>query len=265
MLTLLLSLGTAHAGAWTQPAGDSYGKLTTRILVGSNAYVQGGAVPVGSYTDLSVQAYYEVGLSDHLTVVYTGTPLGRATYEDASSLYLGPNSVGLRRSLWEADLRVAVEGRVGWAEPFGQTDLATASGSDKTPEGYIYSPAVANHWVDLEIAVGRGIKNGWVTGSIGGRSSTGEGFGNAVIGFFQGGYVFKQKFVVDLHVPLYLPTNPVEVQNISGAGDTAYVGMGIGFGWWFRQRVGLSLTADGAAYADANAASPSFAVGLQFR
>jgi hypothetical protein len=266
MLVLAVSLTAAHAGAWTQPQGSHYGKLNARVIAGSQAFdLDGELQATESFSDLNIQAYYELGLTDHLTVVYSGTPLGRATYGGASSLYLGPNSVGVRGSLWDAHLKVAVEGRVGWSEPFGQTDLATTAASENTPDGFIYEPSVGNHWLDLEISAGRGVGKGWVTGSVGGRSNTGKGMGNAVIGFAQLGWVFKENIVADFHLQAYLPTTPVASVNIAGAGPTAYVSLGLGFGWWFEQHVGLALGIETAGYAISNAGAPSLTVGLQFR
>lgn len=266
MLTLFLSLSVVHAGAWTPERGDQYGKVAVRVVAGSNAFdLNGDIVPTASYSDLNVQAYYERGLSDALTLVYSGTPIGRATYGGESAPYLGPNAVGLRRSLWNADLKVAVEGRVGWSEPFGATDLAAEANSELTPAGYTYIPAVANHFLDLELNVGRGIKNGWAAGAIGGRTNTGEGMGDAVTGFAQFGWVFKQKFVADAHTSWYLPTGLVETVNVAGAGDTRYVSFGLGFGWWFRQDLGLVVGFEGAFMAESNAGTPSLSVGLQFK
>ncbi len=266
MLALILSLGAAHGGAWTPDQGDAYGKVNLRFLAGRAAYADDGeVVETGAYRDTSLRAYYELGLSDLTTLVYSGTPIGRATYEGASAQYLGPNAVGLRRSLWDHALQVAVEGRVGWSEPFGQPDLATQSGSALTPPGYAYEPSVGNHFLDLEISLGRGIKNGWVTGTIGGRTNTADVMSNAVTGVVQAGWVFQGRFELDLHVPWYLPTGPVDQVNFAGTGETSYVGVGLGFGWWFRESLGVAVAAEGVAMAQSNAATPSLTLGLQFR
>ncbi len=266
MLTLLLSLSTAHAGAWTQPQGQHYGKVNGRIVSGRSAFdLDGELVETDPFTDANLQAYYEVGLTDLLTLVYTGTPLGRVTFAGTSAPYLGPNAVGVRRALWNQHLKVAAEGRVGWTEPFSDGDLVAKSGATNTPEGFVYTPTVANHFLDLALSLGRGVGNGWVTGAIGGRVNTGEGLGEAVIGNAQFGWTFKGKFVVDAHTSWYLPNNPVEQVNISGGGDTRYFGFGFGFGWWVRPDLGLVVTAEGAPVAVSNAGSPSLCVGLQFR
>ncbi len=266
MTALVLAATAAHAGAWTQPKGEGYAKLDTRVLAGSQGFDAAGEVrSTGRFVDLSLTAYGEVGLTDDLTATYTGTPIGRASYEGAAGPYLGPNAIGLRQSLWSEHLQVAVEARVGWAEPFSDVDLAARAASSATPEGWSYVPAVGNHFVDLELQLGRGLGRFWFSGSIGGRSNTNEAMSSAVIGFAQAGVVVREALVFDLHLPFYLPTEPVTSVNIAGVGHTAYVGAGFGASWWALDRLGLHLGAEGAPYAASNAAALSLTLGIEVR
>lgn len=53
--------------------------------------------------------------------------------------------------------------------------------------------------------------------------------------------------------------------NMVGTGDTQYVGLGIGLGWWFNEHIGVATAVESVVFARANAAAPTIPLYLQVR
>ncbi|MBO6939472.1 MAG: hypothetical protein JJ863_31165 [Deltaproteobacteria bacterium] len=263
----------AAAGGWVQKEGGFYGKLTSRLLIGSAAYGAGGeSVSVPSYLDSQLNLYLEVGVHERVTVVGLLTPYGRARVDgEDSAHYLGPFVAGARVGLLtEGPTRVAVEAHYGYAPSAIGTDRlldADFTADDGTDLQVVYRPAVETHRVELQGQVGRGFAirdtPAWVTGMLGVRLNT--GFEHALTGYGQVG-VQPWRFRFDFHVSLYEPFfQTVELTNVSGVGNTRYLGAGFGIAFALSDNVGLTLDADGVFYAQSNARTPSFAFGIEGR
>jgi hypothetical protein len=272
-LTALALPSPAAAGGWVQKEGGFYGKLTSRLLIGDAAYGSGGeSVPVPTYLDSQLNLYLEVGVHERVTVVGLLTPYGRARVDgEDSAHYLGPFVAGARVGLvTEGPTRVAVEAHYGYAPPAIGTDRlldSTFVDDEGITRPLVYRPAVETHRVELQGQVGRGFSiretSAWVTGSLGVRFNS--GFEHALTGYGQVG-VQPWRFRFDFHVSLYEPFfQAVEVANVSGVGNTRYLGAGIGIAFALSDHVGLTLDADGVFYAQSNARTPSFAFGIEGR
>lgn len=99
---MILFVATALAG-WTQPAGSHYVKGGARGIVGDTAFpsypispAQEGTdgVEIGRYQDWALQLYGEYGVTDSLTVVFQGTPVGWSALEGAGTVYTGQLKAG---------------------------------------------------------------------------------------------------------------------------------------------------------------------------
>lgn len=68
-LCVIAAPGRAVAGAWTQDPGRGYAKLSLRWLPGLHySDGSGGHVPIGTYHELTVDLYAELGLARYVTL-----------------------------------------------------------------------------------------------------------------------------------------------------------------------------------------------------
>lgn len=267
LLVLLISLppALALAGGWTQPAGSAYAKLWYRGLFGSNAFGADGEtfeLP-DSFTDHAVNLYAEVGLHDNLTLVVHSNPFGRAAGSDGSTTYVGRTAVGLRGGLAMGDTRLAIEGQYSFAPDIGEESVAT--GVADTGEAFVYIPTVKTQAISGELQIGHPLSFGWLVAHAGWRGFTREGLDPVITGFLQLGWNISSSWVLDLHTNLNEPLGDVEITNVAGAGQTAYLGVGLGLSWWFSEHFALNTGFEGVAYAKSNAATPTLTLGLEYR
>lgn len=257
---LLLAPDVAQAKAWTQPEGDGYAKVWLRGIFGGDAFLADGEIAEsGGYADVSLRHYVEYGLTDKWTLLTYGAPAGFASYGDESSAYVGPLAVGLRRGLTDGPFQVAAEAHYGYAPPVGDDDLAPAGSALR------YFPTVDTHFAVGELQAGYGFDWGWTVVSAGVQWNSNDDVDTAVIGLAQLGVKLSRTVYLDVHLVPYEPLGDVEETNVAGTGQTRYLGFGIGASWWVTDSVGLSASFDGAAYAESNAATPSFSVGVEGR
>jgi hypothetical protein len=169
---------------------------------------------------------------------------------------------GVRRAILTGDVRLAVEGRYGFAPGVG--DKVVGQG---VVEGqpYVYRPALLNHQGELELQVGWGWGGGWLSGSAGAQASSAEGVDPAVIGSFQVGVKAWDAFVFDMQLWLREPLGDVTDTNVAGVGQTRYLGVGLGASWWFTQAWGVRLGLEGVFYAESNAAAAPLTLAIEHK
>ncbi|MEZ4464331.1 MAG: hypothetical protein R3F43_07395 [bacterium] len=140
---LALSGGVAHGAGWTQPAGDLYAKVWGRSLLGKGVYTAAGDIKElpESYLDEALGVYAELGLTDWLTLLAAGTPVGFSRYGDESTTYVGPLALGLRAGLAAGQTRLALALTAGDAPDVGEEQLGAgqAEGVD-----FVYIPATCD-------------------------------------------------------------------------------------------------------------------------
>lgn len=253
---MIFLLSTAVAGGWTQPEGALYAKAGYRAVMGTGGFGAGGDVVEldESYLDQLVVVYGEYGLTDSWTLVVNAAPIGHARYGDQSTLYTGPDRVGVRRAITTGAMRTAVEVRYGFTPGLGAVNLA---GGDVD-----FTPGVPGHVVEGEVQLGYGWGPNWVTASVGGRGHT--ALSPAMLAGLQVGRQWEH-LVLDLHLPATLVLGELNGWNYMGTGDTNYVGMGVGIGWWFNDTIGLSTAFEAVAFAEANRAAPTIPLYIQVR
>lgn len=249
---------SAHAKAWTPSEGDGYAKVWLRGLFGNSAFFADGSVkPVESFQDVSLRHYIEYGLTNDWTLLSHGAPAGFASYDANSTAYVGPIAVGVRRGFRAGPVQLGAEFQYGFAPPLGNTDLA-AAGSPVS-----YRPAVQNHFGVGELQAGYDLGWGWMVGSAGFQFNSADTVDPAITGFAQLGVKLTDAWLVDAHAGVYQPVEEVTVTNVSGVGQTRYIGFGLGVSWWMSESIGLSAGVDGAAATQSNASTPSFTTGVQ--
>lgn len=258
---LLLSSSTAMAaGAWSQQPGEFYAKIWNNTIVGENAYtLDGDTLELGvPYSLISLDYYAEVGLGKKLTLLSTGKPLGHARFGERRANYLGPLEFGLRRSFsLPASIETSLEAAYGF-QGVSDRNLAPPRAA------YIYAPTVPTQHVRLEVAAGRGFGWGWITGSAGTKLFSNEQISPAIIAFLQAGYQINARWQSEFHLILNQHTGTLEVLNVTGAGESNYLGFGFGFSYWLSDRFAFNFGADGGL-AQSNAAAPSLRLGFELR
>lgn len=271
-------ISSAQAGGWTQPEGEGYAKLGMRGLTGSRGFLPDGSVTGldGTFTDLRTEIYAEYGLSDRLTLVTLLAPVGLASFSgdadnaagtgDESTTYVGPLLVGARYGLkTDGALRLAIEGHVGGTPGVGDDSVGLGSSDDGDP--YSYTPAVAAMQGDLELQAGLGLSGGyWLSAGVGMRAWAADDAERdpAVTGSFQVGWA-SGTIVVDLHMNLLQPLGDVEAFEVAGTAQTAYLGIGPGFSWWFNPAWAMHVGLDSVLFAEANAAAAPVVLAVEHR
>ena len=261
---LALSPSLALAAAWTQPAGGAYAKLSYRGLFGSGMFDLDGEIVElpDSFTDHAVNLYAELGLLDDLTLIVLSNPFGMASSGDESTTYVGRSAIGLRAGRAFGTTRLAIEARYGFAPDIGETSVATGVVDGKP---YTYVPTVQTQSYTGEVQVGQPLSFGWLAASVGIEGYSRAGLDPAVIGFGQLGWSMNDTMTLDLHLNLHEVLGDVTAINVAGAGQTRYLGLGLGYSWWFAKSFALSATFEGVAYAESNAGAPSLNLGVEYR
>ena len=267
LLLLACSVGTsAVAGPWTQPKGDTYTKIAKRSVWGTgSAFAADGRVvsDLPGYVDARLEGYFEGGLSDTLTAIAFASPVGIARYNGASTAYVGPIGVGARQALVRQRYVVAVEARYSYAPRVGNGPLGAAF---QTPERQLfeYLPTIEDHTGDVALALGRSTRWGWWWTSAGTRLHTADGVDHAVVATGQLGFPIAPRWSVDGRFDFVQPFGEVVVNNISGVGQTAYLGWTLTASFDLDEAMALVFGLGGAFYARANAATPALHFGVAF-
>ncbi len=277
-LGALIALGgTAHAGGFTQPEGAHYAKVWGRVMIGHDGHLangDGAELYIGvrsddiggvAYRDLSLNVYAEYGLFDGTTLIVSGVPYGHARVNRAPTSYVGPLGLGARQRLLVAGpLHLAIEGRYAWYPGVG-SDVLAFGWSDAGD--WTYQPTLEGHRGDAEVQAGLGLPFGlWATASAGGRVTSTAGVDPAILASGQLGWSSPVGVVIDAHLVAYEPLGRVESPaNVAGTGQTRYLGYGFGASWWFSPSWAVTIGADSALYADANAAALPVIIGFEHR
>jgi hypothetical protein len=263
LLTVAATSSSASAAGWTQPKGQLYLKVWDRTLIGKKAFLTDGSIAdlPESFQDHQLNAYFELGLHDELTLVARATPVGVSSYADTLRLYSGGFALGLRHALLTGVVPVAVEARVG-GRPHGPV-----LGGGELPSGaFSLSPVVGTAHFDFELQAGAGCPLGlWVSGSIGSTLYTSEALSPSLTAFLQLGWTSSFGLVLDVHGNFAHSLRMDEITQVLGAGNTRYLGFGLALAYWLTPHFALSAGLEGVAYAESNAATPSLLFGFEVR
>lgn len=275
MIPLLMAFSTtALAGGWTQPDGGHYLKVWSRALVGGAGFFEDGAVvplsPETTYRDVNLNLYGEYGITDDWTVTVSAAPVGYAALSaegdlglglvapSGSNLYSGLMLVGARRALLTEAVRLAVEGRAGGTLP---QDTALGGGIIDGDTVWFWRSAVPTAQAELELQAGYGWGRSWVTAAVGGRYQSAAELLPSMLGGVSVGRS-GERVSLSFGVSTVQPLGPVEDANISGAGQTRYIGVEPGVAVKLTERLSLVASVGGAPLAQANAATPAFNLGF---
>lgn len=262
------------AGAWNQQAGKLYSKVWLHSVVGGLAYIEAApSEPTGGlYTDLSLNVYMEYGVVDSFTLLLVGRPIGWASYNGDGrynqTAYTGPIGLGFRWGWLPGRFKLALEGQYNYAPPLGE--VRVGEGTVPSGRSWFFAPTTSTHRLQAELQAGYGFGfgkgyNGWLAAHAGFRYNSRPSLGSAVLGLLQFGVNMPFGLVLDLHFNLYLPLEPITTYNISGAGNTRYIGYGLTASYWFTKFAAVTLAVEGVVLAWANAATPAVMLGFEFK
>ena len=244
---------------WTQAEGDGYIKVNGRRLAGNKGFdTSGEVVDVDDFVDMSANIYFEYGVTQDLTFFLSSRTLGYAKYGDESDTYVGAQIFGGRLALLRGKLNAAVDLHVG-GHPSRVADLTL---DDDALE---FDPSVETSRMGWDLRLGTSFGRFWVSASGGLTWFSTTSISTAIMASGQIGASLPAGFVVDLHTSLRQPLGDVTVFNAAGGGETRYLGLGLGVSWWFADWMSVSVAADSALFAEANAAALPLSIGAEFK
>lgn len=255
--------GRAHA-AWTQPVGATYLKLWDHVLVGSKVFdLDGQVVELGqSYQDHALRLYLEHGVAERLTVVARATPLGLASLGSETTAYAGLLGLGARIGLVTGAFPVALELGYGYAPPLGGAAVATGTLGD---QAYRYQPALERHVGTVELQAGTAWRALWAVARVGTTFVHGDGLDPALDAGLRVGFSTTFGLSGDAGLSVHEPFRDPTLIDVTGVGNTRYLGIDLGLGYALTDQVGIRVDFGTAAYAASNAATPALGVGLELR
>ncbi len=261
---------SAEAGPWTQPKGEYYLKLWNRTLVGRQIFVSERTTArlPENYQDHQLNVFAEYGLSNDLTLTLLGSPVGFAGFGDERRFYSGGAAAGVRYQLTGGALKTAVEVQVGGRPDSGSlgSGMVEVQREDRIEmDEFDAVPSVGAAHGTLELSVGYGLPFFWWTASTGLRAFTNSQLKPAYYLNGQIGWISDFDLVLDVHVSWYYSAGDIGPINVYGAGQTRYLGLGLGASYWLTDHFAINAGFDGAFFATANAATPSFIVGVEFK
>ncbi len=252
----------AQASAWTQPEGGSYFKVSTRSLIGSTALSETEILQLpDTYQDHQLRLYGEWGVSSEVTAIFEATPVGITNYAAETRLYIGQMQAAMRYQLALAPFVMSVQLHAG-GRPAPTRALATLMVADQVLE---IRPVVGTLLGGASVRAAKSFGSMWVSGHAGAQFHSAESLEPAIFGYLQGGWHALDSLTLAIHLSLWHSLGELDVLNVLGAGQTRYLGLGIGATWWMTSNIGLHGGIDGVFYADHNASTPPIIVGLEFR
>lgn len=260
----LAAPSTALAWGWSQPRGAHYLKVWNRSLLGSRAYFADGAsraLPSG-FGDHQLNYYFEYGLTDRVTLVSFGSPLGYSVHHAADAVYVGPRQVGARYGILQGVWNFAVEAHGGYAPPVGERALGAAAVDGQR---HVWLPALETGSLDAELQLGRGLGRAWVTARAGFRWYSRTGLDPAVFAGVQGGDAFSFGLQVAASVLTHQPIGAVREPVATGAGQTRYVGFAVDVSYWITPHWSVTAGVGGVLLAESNAGALPILVGFEHR
>jgi hypothetical protein len=163
---LLLLVAPAHGGAWLQPEGRAYVRLSGGLLSTDERFdADGHRVPFDDaggfrstdYQDLLVVLYAEMGIHRDWTLLFEGT-LKSVTATQNSAVYrsrgTGDLGVGVKRKLWRNLWNVgAVTGFLRFPTGYDETDYPSV-GSGVTDLGLVFQAGAStfDFWMNLDLS-----------------------------------------------------------------------------------------------------------------
>jgi hypothetical protein len=270
VLTLSLLSADTFASGWVQPEGSRYIKIWNRTIAGN----QGSApeatgddfIETENYVATEIKIYAEQGLTNRLTVFSSLTPLGYASSHLGATQYIGPLGVGGRFGVLQGDWNLAVQAAGSWESGLGKKNILNQSYTDKQNQQRIavFNPVVENTSGQMTLNLGKGFNWGWLNLGGGFQLNSSSDMDSVMLGSMQLGWNINKTYQFTFASFLHLPTGDVENPNISGAGQTEYVGVSLGLRIAVSETMGFHLGLEGAPHMKSNSATPSFIVGLDF-
>jgi hypothetical protein len=240
-------------------------KVWDRTLVGKRAFdLEGGRPELSeTYQDHALNLYAEYGVTKDTTVLFHGAPVGFSSFGDEATVYSGLNWLGLRFSLLRGETPLALQLEYGYSPPLGSDPLA-----EGTLEGvrFVYRPTFEQHLGRGQLSAGWSFGQVWTRTALAAVFSSGEDIDPALEAELAAGWRASFGLGITLNVALHLPTRTPRVIDVTGIGNTRYLGVELSFAWWFSEHFGVHAGVGGApALTTSNAATPALSFGVEIR
>lgn len=261
----MLACSSVASAQWVQGQDKVYGKVWASVLAGSKGFdVDGEVVDVEPFSIVSTRIYLEYGLAENFTLVGIAEPFAIASVEDGDSsnsrAYVGPVIGGVRAAIRKGKIPVAIEFRGGGTGDRGDVNLAPADA------GYVFVPTRRGMVAEFDLQVGASFWQMWAQLRWGLGTNSSEDVSGYSMGQFQLGWSHPGSgIVVDIRSHMRLPLEDVEVMDVAGGGQTAYIGLGLGASWWFTKHMAVTVGFDGVVMAKSNAGAAPFTIGFEAR
>lgn len=265
VLLSLLALTAAEARAgWVQPAGSYYLKAWNRTVAGDRVFLPNGEIePLGfTYQQHVLNVYAELGVTADTTVIVNASPFGLASAGDNWLPFSGITSLALRFSLAKGTVPLALELGYGYSPNIS---------GDFVREGmlgtnyFVFRPAFEQHLGRGHLFAGYAVDNFWFKTGAGAVFSSSEEIDPAVEALLSIGLNTSFGLDVALHGVLHLPTHRPRFIDVTGVGNTRYLGVDLTVSYWFSDHFAVSAGLGTAPFAESNAAAPALSLGVEIR
>ena len=194
--------------------------------------------------------------------------MGLARIGDNERVYSGGGGVGARYRLTRSRISTAVEVQVGLRPSSGVQEsgiVEVTEGENVSLQAYEAEPSVGTAHGSFELQMGYSLSFFWLSATGGVRAFTNDRLEPAFYVNGQIGWITTFDLTFDLHFNWYHSSGTIGPLNVYGAGQTRYLGIGVGASYWMTDHVALHLGFDGVLFATANAATPALQIGVAFR
>jgi hypothetical protein len=264
-LLLILAISQDARAGWVQPPGAYYLKIWDRTLIGDRVFDLDGERPElpESYQDHALNLYAEYGVTEELTVLFHGSPIGYSSIGDESTVYSGLNWFGLRHALLRGTVPLALELKYGYSPPLGDGPLAegTLAGAR-----FVYRPTFEQHLGRAQLSAGWGSSSVWVKTAAAAILSSADDIDPALEAALAVGWRSSFGLAATIDLLLHVPVRDPRVIDVTGFGNTRYLGVELTLAWWLNENVAINVAAGGApALTTSNAATPALSFGVEIR
>ncbi len=259
----LLAAGNARAG-WVQEPGAYYLKAWNRTVAGDRVFLLDGEIEaLGiSYQQHVLNVYAEYGVTRDTTVVLQAAPLGFMSAGSESTPYSGVTALALRFSLAKGTVPLALELGYGYSPQLSNEALAEGSVAGTR---YVVRPTIQQHLGRGHLTAGFAADIFWFKAGAGAVFSSGEDIDPALEGLLSLGLTTSFGLGVALSSVLHMPIHKPEFIDVTGVGNTRYLGVELSLSYWFSDHFAISAGLGTAPFAESNAAAPALSLGVEIR
>jgi hypothetical protein len=130
---------------------------------------------------------------------------------------------------------------------------------------FVFRPSFEQHVWRMDLSAGFASGIFWSKGALGAILSSGEDIDPALEAQLGSGFRTSFGLAVALDAVVHAPARSPRIIDVTGVGNTRYVGLDLGLAWWLLDHLAVSTSIGIAPSAASNAATPSLNFGLEIR